>query len=230
VAWTYFLRDYTHGNESIAVTVNATAHYQHPPNAARYDDWPYSQRIVIPLTLLPIGGNLTLPSAPVTATNQTSGIPLAQWGEAVGYLGSFTLVVSMTSGGAFGNRTKTGLNKLYGEGKRRIAFHNVFSYGVITFAVAHMALFLIEAEYHWSVGLLWGAPAILFMLLLGVTGAFQGHIMRWWGSRAWTVIHASLSHLTILFTLVHMGLDGAHFTWIPKGLHWTDPVVKFLRG
>jgi hypothetical protein len=66
------------------------------------------------------------------------------------------------------------------------------------------------------------------MLGLGVTGALQVPMIRRWSFAAWRWSHYGLAVATIVFTLAHMGLDGAHFSAVQDWLGWDDPLVKAL--
>lgn len=62
------------------------------------------------------------------------------------------------------------------------------------------------------------------MFGLGLTGAFQVGMIRRWNYAAWRWSHYGLAVGAILFTLVHMALDGVHFDFIQETIDWTDPL------
>ncbi len=225
VSWTVFLRDLPQGNQTLRVTVNATAHHDHHPNSARYDDWPYTDSLDLPVR---VGGSIAVTAGPAPSTATTSSLPTSvDWGELVGYAGGVALVGSVLSGGAFGQVSRRWLDRVFRGAARRVAVHKLLSACVILSAFAHTALFLGEPTYDWSVGVLWGGPAILLLFLLGVTGALRRRMVRWWGTGAWQALHAGMTYLALLFAVVHLGLDGADFQWIPERLHWQDPLRAY---
>lgn len=153
-----------------------------------------------------------------------NGASLDTVSEAVGYASAFLLAASVWTGGMFGKASRRQLNTVFGSAKRRVAFHNFLSYGILLFAAVHTVLFIIETAYYWTLGLLWGGLALLAMMGLGVTGAFQVGMIRRWSYSAWRWSHFGLAVAAILFTLVHMALDGVHFAPIQEAINWKDPL------
>ena len=214
-------------DEVIGLVVNTTEYYQHKDKGT--DDFAnvtktYAQplrvsknetdgRIVV---LGPVGG--ARPPAPF------NGATMDTISEAVGYLSGFLLLASIWTGGIFGKASRRQLNTVFGSAKRRVAFHNFLSYGIILAAAIHMVLFIIETAYYWTLGVLWGGIAILAMAGLGITGAWQVGMIRKWSYGVWRWSHFGLSIAAIVFTLVHMGLDGVHFGFVQEALHWNDPL------
>lgn len=226
VSWTLFIRQEPEGNQTITVTVNTTAHFKHDHNSARYDDWPFSQQITLPIAL---HATMELQAAPAPLA-PASDEGLIPWIEAIGYASAFALVASVVSGGIFGKSSKRLLDRLFGRTRRRVAFHIAISYVVTLLAMAHTILFVVEATYHWGVGLLWGGLATLSMILVGVNGALQMPVIRRWGYPVWKVLNSVFTYALLVFLVLHVALDGVHFSRIPERLGWRDPVLEYLRG
>lgn len=163
-------------------------------------------------------------STVVGAPNLQNGASLDTVSEAVGYGSSFLLLASIWTGGMFGKASRRQLNTVFGTAKRRVAFHNFLSYGLILFAAIHTVVFIIETAYHWTLGLIWGSLAILAMFGLGLTGALQVQMIRRWNYAFWRWSHYGLAVAAIVFTLVHMALDGVHFGFIQEAVGWDDPL------
>lgn len=227
VGWTLYLREAPEGNQTIRVLVNTTAHFKHNHNSARYDDWPFTQNLSLPIRL---GGGVEVLAAPVEAAPESTHSVVLHWSESLGYAAAFALLASIVSGGAFGRASKRAVDRLVGGARRRVAFHIVLSYLLTVVAVAHTVVFLLEVTYHWSVGLLWGGLALLFMVLVGANGALQLPIIRAWGYPAWKFLNQFFTWALVLALLLHMGLDGANFDWLQDRVGWRDPVVTYFRG
>lgn len=217
-------------DETVALRVRAHVFYEHPPSANADDDADLAKEFGQPIHVVSEGGEVRLTTvAPQTvAVEVHNGATMATVAEAIGYASAFLILASTTAGGMFGKASRRWANSLFGTARRRIAFHNFLSYGLILAALGHTALFLVEAAYAWAVGLVWGGLAALCMLGLGVTGALQVPIIRRWDFRTWRWTHYALAVGTIGFTLAHMGLDGAHFSAVQEWLGWRDPVVGAL--
>ncbi|HUR62252.1 MAG TPA: ferric reductase-like transmembrane domain-containing protein [Candidatus Thermoplasmatota archaeon] len=209
--------------EEVRITVNATAHYEHEsggtPNHGNF-----TKTATVALRAGEDGGLvLSPPQLQSTLRVPASTFSLARTGEAIGYLATFLLVVSNVAGGMFGAGSRRGLNRLFGSAKRRIAFHNVLSYFLTVATLVHMVVFFVEANFPWTLGLIWGGLGLLAMLLLGVTGALQIPMIRRWDYGSWRWTHLALSLAAVLFTVVHLLLDGANFTFFQDLVHWKDP-------
>lgn len=214
--------------EVARLTVNTTVFYEHDDGSTdNYANVTKSfardievasadPRIVLRSDL----GGTTVVGAPVVQ----NGASLDTLSEAVGYGSAFLLLASIWTGGMFGKASRRQLNTVFGTAKRRVAFHNFLSYGLILFASVHTVLFILETAYHWTLGLLWGGVAILAMFGLGVTGAVQVQMIRRWNYAFWRWSHYGLAVAAILFTLVHMALDGVHFGFVQEALGWNDPL------
>lgn len=209
--------------EHVLVTVNATAYYPHQSGGGK-DDWGnFSKTLRLEASadgdavVLGASALATVAPAPV------SKLPLDRVSEAVGYMAAFLIVSSIVSGGMFGKGSRRALNSVFGAAKRRVAFHNALSYFLLLAAVVHTVLFLIEANYVWTLGIIWGGIAILAMAGLGATGAWQVAMVRRWGYAVWRWTHFGLAVAAILFTLVHMALDGANFGFVQDAVGWEDP-------
>lgn len=214
--------------EVVRLTVNTTEFYDHDDagtdnfanvTKAYPTDIPVSfdgQRDLI-------GGSDTGPDTVVGGGVQ-NGATLDTVSESVGYGSALLLISSVWTGGMFGKASRRQLNSVFGTAKRRVAFHNFLSYGIMLFAAVHTVLFIVETNFYWTLGVLWGGLAILSMLLLGVTGAWQVQMIRRWSYGFWRWSHYGLAVAAIAFTLVHMGLDGVHFAFIQERLGWDDPL------
>lgn len=210
--------------ERVQITVNATAYYPHKAGGGN-DDWGnFSKTTFVDVTAGPDGAVTLGQATPGTVVaTPTAVVPLDRVSEAIGYLSAFLIVSSIVSGGMFGKASRRGLNKLFGVAKRRVAFHNALSYFLTVAAVVHTILFLVEQNYLWTLGILWGGLAILSMFGLGVTGAIQVMLVRRWGYGVWRWTHFGLAVAAIVFTVVHMLLDGANFGAFQDAVGWEDP-------
>jgi len=212
--------------EQIMLTVNATQHYDHKLKST--DSYAnVTKTFTQPLDVLGKDGRVVV-QAPKTAgftiAAPHNGATMDTVSEAVGYASALLLISSIWTGGMFGKASRRQLNGVFGSAKRRVAFHNFLSYGILLAATVHAVLFIIETAYYWTLGVLWGGLAILAMFGLGITGAFQVGMIRRWNYATWRWSHYGLSIAAIAFTLVHMGLDGVHFGWLQGQLHWHDPL------
>jgi hypothetical protein len=211
--------------EEIRFFLNTTNHYKHINTLTKGGDWANwtQDPVVVPVKME--GSKVTLEPASTTVVRLApqNGPTLVTASEAVGYASAFLLVSSIASGGMFGKASRRGLNHLFGSAKRRVAFHNFLSYGVILAAAAHTVIFILETSFPWTVGIIWGGIAILAMLGLGVTGALQVPMIRRWNYATWRWTHYGMTVAAILFTIVHMLLDGAHFGAVQSAVHWSDP-------
>lgn len=210
--------------EHLLVTVNATAYYPHDAGGG-IDDWGnFSKTSRVDVSVGPGGSVLLGELAPDTVAGLPQAtLPLDRVSEAVGYMAAFLIVSSVVSGGMFGKASRRGLNAVFGTAKRRVAFHNALSYFLTLAAIVHTVLFIIEANYVWTLGIIWGGIAILAMFGLGVTGAWQVSMVRLWGYGVWRWTHFGLAVAAIAFTLVHMALDGANFVFVQEAVGWQDP-------
>ncbi len=207
----------------IDVTANLTAFFEHPRNAAEYDEWPFTAA-----TRIMIGPNAPPPNATAGATPKPERADLAPAAEAVGYWTAFLVLSSVTTGGILGRRSRRTLNRWFGSARRRVAFHSVTSYAILLGATIHAILFLVEAVYHWSIGLLWGGLATLALYSLGISGALQVLIVRRWSHRAWLRWHLASAWIVLLATTAHLLLDGVHFAPVAEALDWRDPLAEAL--
>ncbi len=234
VSWPLKVAGEPGANEVVRLWVNTTAFFKHAraeapdqPNWGNFTE-PDTRDQLTPLvlTVTKKGDNLVLaPQGGTTIVRPTiqNGATMATLSEAIGYASAFLLVSSIWSGGMFGKASRRSLNSVFGSAKRRVAFHNFLSYGIILAAVVHMVLFLIESFYDITLGLIWGGVAILAMLGLGVTGALQVPMIRKWSYGSWRWTHYGMTIAVILFTILHMLLDGVHFADVQSALHWTNP-------
>ncbi len=214
--------------EVIRLVVNTTEYYKH--NDAGTDNYAnvtkaYSADVPVAFEDPRVVLRTALdPSTTVAGGTVQNGATLDTMSEGIGYGTAFLLVSSIWTGGMFGKASRRQLNGVFGTAKRRVAFHNFLSYGLMLFAAVHTVLFILEVTYYWTLGLIWGGLALLSMLLLGVTGAFQVQMIRRWNYGFWRWSHYGLAVAAIVFTLVHMGLDGVHFGFVQERLGWDDPL------
>lgn len=223
--------------ERVGLTVNGTAFYAHPPTANTDDDWGnVTKGLTLELApaqgaggqgagfvLRPASGVLDVPAPAVDL-----GVSLVAVLEAVGYASAFLVLASLHTGGVLGKRSRRHLNSLLGTARRRVALHNVLSYGLILAALVHTVLFLytnlFDNTFHWTLGLLWGGAALLAMLGLGVTGALQVPLIRCWSHATWRRTHLALACATVLLTVLHLLLDGVHFDFVQEWLGYRNPL------
>ncbi len=210
--------------EKVAVTVNATAYYKHNAGSSPDDYANFTKSMVVPVMARDGGAAIEPEGGIVVGAPPVIGVSLFRISEAVGYASAFLLVASVWTGGMFGKASRRQLNRAFGSAKRRVAFHNFLSYGLTAAALAHLVVFLVENAFYWTLGLIWGGLALLAMLGLGVTGAFQVGIIRRWNYGTWRWTHYGLAVAAIVFTIVHLLLDGANFGAVQDALGWHDPL------
>jgi hypothetical protein len=220
--------------ETLAVYANATTFYEHEPGVDE-NDWNFVENNTAPVLSLADGSIEMGLETQVLTVNAAGNVPvsMAAISEAVGYAAAFLLVTSVFTGGMFGRATRRWQNKVFGSARRRVAFHNFLSYGIITAALVHMTIFVIdkiEPNYPWQLGLIWGGLGNLALLGLGVTGAIQVPMIRKWNYATWRWTHFYLSIGAILFTIVHMLLDGQNFGAVQDALNYVDPLVPSNRS
>ncbi|MEK6975518.1 MAG: ferric reductase-like transmembrane domain-containing protein [Candidatus Thermoplasmatota archaeon] len=214
--------------EYARLVVNATVYYKHNAGSSPDDYANITKAYAADIPLTFEGTRAVLrtqfDSSTVVGGGIQNGATMDTASEAVGYGSAFLLISSVWTGGMFGKASRRQLNGVFGTAKRRVAFHNFLSYGILLFASVHTVLFIIETAYYWTLGLIWGGLALLSLLLLGVTGAFQVQMIRRWNYATWRWSHYGLAVLAIVFTLVHMGLDGVNFGFVQERLGWDDPL------
>ncbi|HUR61708.1 MAG TPA: ferric reductase-like transmembrane domain-containing protein [Candidatus Thermoplasmatota archaeon] len=210
--------------ENIRFRLNTTVFYHHTTSGAQ--DWGNWTQEPVEVSVEQVGDRVAFvgASAPPPAPAPLNGPTMTTVGETVGYAASFLIVSSISSGGMFGKASRRGINNLFGSAKRRVAFHNFLSYGLILAAGAHMVLFLLDGDYSWTRGILWGGGGMLALLGLGVTGALQVHLIRRWNYDAWRWTHYGMALAVIVLTIVHLLLDGKHFGPVQGALGYTDPL------
>jgi hypothetical protein len=212
--------------ERVGFLLNTTVHYAHP-SPPRTGDWANWTQETLWVPLEARAGRVGLQSVAVPPPPlPVNGPTMTTVGEAVGYTGAFLIISSIASGGMLGKASRRGLNALFGSAKRRVAFHNFLSYGLMLAALAHMALFLVGGDFRWTQGILWGGLSMLAMFGLGVTGALQVILVRRWSYGAWRVAHYGLAVAVIALTLAHLVLEGKHFGAVQGTLHYSDPFAR----
>lgn len=220
--------------EKIRVYANVTGHYDHD-SVVPTGDWgnftAVAEALVIDGAAAGQPGKVLLVYESATAVRPAilNGATWSRVSEAVGYAAAFLLVSSILSGGMFGRASRRGFNHLFGSAKRRVAFHNFLSYGLTVAAIAHTVIFVgrITEDYDWTWGLMLGGLGLLAMLLLGVTGALQVPMIRKWNYGTWRWTHYGLTVAAILFTLLHMLLDGRNFGPVQDALDWKYQLFPF---
>ncbi len=217
--------------EVVLYTLNFTSYYAHRDSRNPNEGWHLREGEI---RLSPFGQQLVL-EAPVEGGGRfvapefvDPGVSMARLSEAIGYVAAFLLLVSMWSGGVLGKGSRRRMNRIFRSARRRVAFHNFLSYGILATAIIHLVLFILETSYHWSLGLIWGGAATLGLLALGVTGALQVPLIRRWGFSVWRHVHLWTAVATVVLSLVHLLLDGANFGNVQEAVGWEDPLVQAL--
>jgi hypothetical protein len=215
--------------ERVKVTFGNVMWYQHQPPVSGGDFAKTSDGLGVNATME--GDRCVLvfePQGVVVRPKPAEGVTVTRFSEVLGYASAFLLLSSIVSGGMLGQASRRGLNRIFDSAKRRVAYHNFLSYGLTAAALLHMVLFLVplvpgncagpaglcrpSEEFWWSTGLLWfGGPAILAMAGLGVTGFLQVPMIRRWSYPTWKWWHYGLTVATIVFTVMHMLIDGQNF-------------------
>lgn len=213
--------------ETVAVAVNGTMFYEHDDkgtdshaNVTKAFEQPIAVQLAPDGRVILVGPT----DAGFVVVQPKNGASIDTLAEAVGYASAFLLVSSIWTGGMFGKASRRQLNGVFGSAKRRVAFHNFLSYGILLLAVIHTVLFIVETAYYWTLGLIWGGLAILAMVGLGVTGAWQVAMIRRWNYAFWRWSHYGLAVAAILFTVVHGFFDGVHFGFFQDAIGWDDPL------
>jgi hypothetical protein len=137
-----------------------------------------------------------------------------QWGFLLGWTGFFLVPPSLVLGGTFGGRTVRWLNTRVGAARQRVLWHNALSYVLLGVGLVHMTLFLLEATYNWTVGLVWGSLTMASMVGLGFTGALQNRIAKQYGYATWRFTHFLLGMLVIVFITLHVVVDGVDLKFV----------------
>lgn len=230
-AFTWRLRvvDTPGEGEVLTARLNLTSYYRHADQS--YEDIAYTHHeFQAPVVSTGSGGaSFEADTSSIAVEGPDVGVSLARISEVIGYLSGFLVLASIYTGGMFGKKSRRQLNKVFHSAKRRVAFHNVLSYGILLAALVHTFIFLwhwpnIEGNYHWTQGLIWGGIAILAMIGLGLTGALQVPMIRKWNYSVWRWSHFGLSIAVIVFTIVHILLDGGNFGEVQDQVGWTNPL------
>ncbi|MHB1261853.1 MAG: ferric reductase-like transmembrane domain-containing protein [Thermoplasmatota archaeon] len=213
--------------EVLGLGLNGTMFYEHDDSST--DNYANVTKVYekeLKVSLAPDGRVVVLApeDAGFVVAQPKNGASIDTLSEVVGYASAFLLIASVWTGGMFGKASRRQLNSVFGSAKRRVAFHNFLSYGILLFASVHTVMFILETAYYWTLGVLWGGTAILAMLGLGITGAWQVGMIRRWNYAVWRWSHYGMAVAAILFTLVHMALDGVHFAFIQESIDWSDPL------
>lgn len=228
VEWTIAADGVPDEPTTLPVEIILVAHYAHgSTQISQYDDWRFTKTIDLMVLPDPDGDAVIIRANAVTP----DPIPQAAFAwdilsEILGYISAVLILASIYTGGMFGKASRRQLNAVFGTAKRRVAFHNFLSYAILAAAVIHMIIFLFEAGYDWTLGIIWGGIAILAMIGLGVTGALQVPMIRKWNYAVWRWSHFYLAIGSIVFTIVHILLDGAHFTGFQDSIGWSNPFTR----
>lgn len=226
--WTLQVRDTPGADEELKVAANVTSYYVHDDSST--EDIGYTHTAMdVPVVAGPTGGVGfdTGGSTVVVVTAPKVGVSMSRISEIVGYVSAILVLASIYTGGMFGKKSRRQLNSVFQTARRRVAFHNFISYGIILAAFVHTLIFLIpgiEGNYHWTQGLIWGSIAILAMFGLGITGALQVPLIRRFNYAAWRWTHFGLSIAVIVFTIVHILLDGGNFGSVQDAVNWSNPL------
>jgi hypothetical protein len=211
---------------TVPVEVVLVAFYDHPASLTQNDEWRFGKTFVF--DVVTEGDTVILRPNSIAIEQPTVGSVFG-WdnlSEVIGYLSAILIIASVYTGGMFGKASRRQLNAIFGTAKRRVAFHNFLSYGIVLAAIIHTVIFLVEAGYDWTLGLIWGGIAILAMFGLGFTGALQVPMIRHWNYAVWRWSHFYLSIGTIAFTLIHIFLDGVHFADFQEAIGWYNPLDR----
>lgn len=210
---------------TLNIRVDARLFYDHAPSVSQDDQWIFTKDIELVITPVPGENAVEIKGTGVIPTpDLIEGIAWDRISEVIGYVSGFLIVASIYTGGMFGKTSRRQLNSVFGTAKRRVAFHNFLSYGILLAAVVHTILFIfVESAFDWTKGIIWGGIAILAMLGLGVTGAVQVPMIRKWNYATWRWSHFYLAIATMVFTVVHIFLDGQNFADFQSTLGYTDP-------
>lgn len=216
--------------EHVTVYANVTGYYDHinPVSTGDYGNFTTNVRSDLKL----VDGKATLvyeSSGNSVRPAVVNGATMSQISEAVGYAAAFLLISSILSGGMFGRASRRAFNTVFGSAKRRVAFHNFLSYGLTVAAIVHTLIFVgrLSQDYDITWGLFFGGIAILSMLGLGVTGALQVPMIRKWNYGTWRWTHYGMTVAAILFTVVHMLLDGRNFGSVQEFFGWQWQTFPF---
>lgn len=238
--------------QRLRVYMETAAYYAHAPQFRAVDEWLYWNHVEYYITpdeagnihidrVTPDGDRVTEyiigdevlavgPSDEEPDLTEELEVTMDVAAEVVGYAAAFLLIISLLSGGAFGNWSRH-LQQwvIYRRAKKRVAFHNVVSYGLILAATVHMVLFLVEPRYPWTIGFFLGGVSILGMFGSGITGAYQRVMVRGMGHEAWRWLHYLSFVLAFAGAAAHILLDGIHFQEFQAAIGWEDPVAPVLE-
>lgn len=226
--WRLRVVDTPQEGEVLTARLNLTSYYRHADQS--YEDVAYTHhRFDAPVVADGGGVGFETDTSTIAVGGPDVGVSLARISEVIGYISGFLVLASIYTGGMFGKKSRRQLNKVFYSAKRRVAFHNFLSYGILAAALVHTFIFLwhwpnIEGNYHWSQGLIWGGVAILAMIGLGLTGALQVPMIRKWNYGVWRWSHFGLTIAVIVFTVVHILLDGGNFGEVQDQVGWTNPL------
>ncbi|MGB1697797.1 MAG: ferric reductase-like transmembrane domain-containing protein [Thermoplasmatota archaeon] len=236
-SWRLYAEELPKEGQSVDVNVQLTGHYRHAASQSSFDTWRFEKSLKFPFTFPePVEGEEP-PDVFVIGNNETEAepevivsenIPLARFGEILGYTAAFLVVSSLTTGSIFGRPMKWFTQLFFRKARARIAYHNFTSQALLWVALAHLGLFLYEQQYHWSIGLFFGGISILLLFILALTGIFQVPIIRGMGYGGWKFIHYSSALLLIFSISAHILMDGIHFEFVQeevaKYYEWNDPL------
>lgn len=236
--WKLYAETLPKEGESVDIEVELTAHYDHAASQSQFDTWRFGKSLRFPFTFpelvdgeeLPdgftIGNNETEKQPEIIAASET--IPLARIGEILGYAGALLVISSLATGSILGRPLKWFFQLFFRKARKRIVYHNFTSHALVWVALAHLGLFLYEAQYHWTVGLFFGGISILMMFVLALTGIFQIPMIRGTNYWTWRIIHYGSAFILIFSVAAHILMDGIHFDFVQDEVanyyEWNDPI------
>jgi hypothetical protein len=236
--WKLYAEKLPNDGQSVDIAVELTAHYNHAASQSQFDTWRFGKSLRFPFTFpeltdgdkpaggFTIGNNETQKQPEIIATNEN--VPLARVGEILGYAGAMLVLSSLATGSILGRPMKWFMQLFFRKARKRIVYHNFTSQALLLVALAHLGLFLYEAQYHWTIGIFFGGISILMMLILGLTGIFQIPMIRGTNYWTWRIIHYGSAFILIFSVAAHILMDGIHFDFVQDEVanyyEWNDPI------
>jgi len=211
---TFPIRGLAQSNVTVTYTVEVTDYYEHPQGVQSQDEGNATLEGERSFT---VGNERVLGQAAPAVPDQGDinwKLNARIWGEATGFIGLFMIPLSLVLGGAFGRKNVLWMNKVTRSARLRVLWHNALSFALLAISTLHLALFLYEAVYDWSVGFVWGGLALLALMGLGITGGLQQRMARSIGYAKWRLLHVALATTFVTATLAHVLVDGAHFDFL----------------
>ncbi len=208
------------GDVTITYSVELTAFYDHGDITAQDE----GNETLDGSTSFTIGDELeTDDVGPVIPEQPPVNWPMnaRAWGEVTGFIGLFLVPIALILGGAFGRRNVLWVNKIVESARVRVLWHNAVSFIILFLTLLHIALFLYEPAFEWSVGMVWGGLSTLALIGLALTGGFQRSLARKIGYAKWRLLHIAMAIIFVATLLVHAIVDGVHFDWARAWLRFS---------